>query len=52
MRTKEEGLPLTAITFGMTAAIGALLMLKPDFGQTMVFGLVWITLLVIAGTPT
>lgn len=52
LRTKEEGLPLTAITFGMTATIGALLMLQPDFGQTMVFGLVWMTLLVIAGTPT
>ena len=51
LRSKEEGLPLTAITFGMTAAVAVLLMLQPDFGQTIVFACVWMVLLMIAGTP-
>lgn len=52
LRTKEEGLPLTAITFGLTALVATLLMLQPDFGQTIVFAAVWMVLLMIAGTPT
>lgn len=52
LRTKEEGLPLTAITLGMTAVIATLLMLQPDLGQTIVFATVWMVLLIIAGTQT
>ena len=51
LRSKEEGLPLTAITLGMTGLVAALLMLQPDFGQTMVFCIVWMVLLMISGTP-
>lgn len=36
---------------GMTALVAGLLMLQPDFGQTIVFCLVWIALLMISGTP-
>ena len=51
LRSKEEGLPLTAITCGMTGLVATLLMLQPDFGQTIVFASVWMVLLMIAGTP-
>jgi cell division protein FtsW len=49
LRATDPDLPLLPITGLLTAAIGGLLMLQPDFGQTVVFGLTWITLLMIAG---
>jgi cell division protein FtsW len=52
LRAKDPELPVTLITGGATAVVGGLLMLQPDFGQTIVFALVWAALLVIAGTPT
>jgi cell division protein FtsW len=51
-RARDAELPMTlmlAVTGGITALIGVLLMLQPDFGQTMVFGIVWIILLVVSG---
>ena len=50
LRAQDSDLPIFPITLAMTAAIGGLLMLEPDFGQTMIFGLVWMALLMIAGT--
>lgn len=52
LRARDSELPMTlmlVVTGGLTALIGVLLMLQPDFGQTMVFGLGWIVLLMIAG---
>jgi cell division protein FtsW len=51
LRAKEKDLPATLITMGMTALVAGLLMLQPDFGQTIVFCLVWVALLMISGTP-
>ncbi|MDV3457302.1 putative peptidoglycan glycosyltransferase FtsW [Sphingomonas sp. HF-S4] len=48
-RAKDPELPVLFITGGMTAVIAVLLMLQPDFGQTMVFGIVWLILLTISG---
>ena len=48
-RAKDESLPVIPLTCLATAAIGALLMLQPDFGQTLVFGTVWVILLMLAG---
>lgn len=50
LRAKDAHLPVVPITMAMTGAVGALLMLQPDFGQTIVFGTVWMILLMIAGT--
>jgi len=50
LRAQDSELPVFPITLAMTATIGALLMMEPDFGQTMIFGLVWMALLMIAGT--
>jgi cell division protein FtsW len=51
MKVKDDALPVTVITGAMTAFVGLLLMLQPDFGQTIVFVAVWFALLMIAGTP-
>jgi cell division protein FtsW len=48
-RAKDPELPVLVITGAMTAVVGVLLMLQPDFGQTMIFGLVWVVLLMISG---
>ncbi|MGN6268308.1 MAG: FtsW/RodA/SpoVE family cell cycle protein [Sphingomonas sp.] len=50
LRAQDSELPVFPITLALTATIGALLMMEPDFGQTMIFGLVWMALLMIAGT--
>ncbi|MES2097769.1 MAG: putative peptidoglycan glycosyltransferase FtsW [Pseudomonadota bacterium] len=52
LRTKEAGLPVALLTGLLTAVIATLLMLQPDFGQTVVFSLVWIALLLISGVST
>ena len=48
-RAKDPELPVLFITGGLTAVIAVLLMLQPDFGQTIVFGTVWLILLTISG---
>jgi cell division protein FtsW len=52
LRAKDETLPVIPLTGVLTALVAALLMKQPDFGQTMVFGLVWIVLLTLAGIST
>eukprot|EP01035_Chromulina_nebulosa_P013575 gene13575-18028_t len=55
MKVRDEALPVTVITGAMTALVGLLLMMQPDFGQTIVFVGVWFALLMIAiriGTNT
>ncbi len=51
LRAKDEDLPVVTITAGLTGLIAILLMLQPDFGQTIIFCAIWMALLVIAGTP-
>jgi len=52
LKARDEELPTVLITGAATAAVMFLLMLQPDFGQTVIFGLIWVALLTIAGTPT
>ncbi|MBX3594291.1 putative peptidoglycan glycosyltransferase FtsW [Sphingomonas sp.] len=52
IKSKEPDLPVMPLTGVLTAIVAALLMKQPDFGQTMVFGLVWIVLLTLAGIST
>jgi cell division protein FtsW len=51
LRVKDPELPTVLITGALTAAIAAMLMLQPDFGQTIIYCSVWMALLMIAGTP-
>ncbi|WP_375392043.1 FtsW/RodA/SpoVE family cell cycle protein [uncultured Sphingomonas sp.] len=51
LKGKDEELPVVPITTALTGAVAGMLMLQPDFGQTVIFCLVWLALLMIAGTP-
>ena len=51
LKAKDSELPTVLITGALTSTIAALLMLQPDFGQTVIFCTVWMALLMIAGTP-
>jgi cell division protein FtsW len=51
LRVKEPDFPAILITGAMTAGVAFLLMLQPDFGQTVIFVLVWMALLLISGAP-
>jgi cell division protein FtsW len=48
-RAKDADLPVIPVTGALTAIVAGLLMLQPDFGQTIIFSLVWLILLMIAG---
>ena len=52
LKAREEDLPTTALTAGLTAVIAGLLMLQPDFGQTMMFSIIWLAMVTLAGVPT
>jgi cell division protein FtsW len=49
LRAKNPGLPFTLITMAMTGLIAMLLMMQPDFGQTVIFVSVWVVLLMLSG---
>ena len=51
LREKEPDVPVVPISFALMALVGALLMLQPDFGQTVIFSVIWITLLMVSGVP-
>jgi cell division protein FtsW len=48
-RAKDPELPVLLVTGALTALVGVLLMMQPDFGQTIVFAAVWILLLMVSG---
>jgi cell division protein FtsW len=52
LRSHDTGLPVFTLTGLMTGAIGFFLMLQPDFGQTIIFASVWLTMAMIAGLPS
>ncbi len=52
MRAKDASLPVIPVTGVLTAVIAVLLMKQPDFGQTVIFGAVWVILLMLSGIST
>ena len=50
MKAKDEELPVVPITIVMTGIVAGLVMMQPDFGQTIIFCVVSMALLGIAGT--
>lgn len=48
-RQRDPGLPVFWLVTGFTLAIGALLMLQPNFGATVLFAATWFVLIVIGG---
>jgi cell division protein FtsW len=51
LRVQDRALPVMTITGVLTAAIAILLMMQPDFGQTIIFASVWMALLMLSGLP-
>ncbi len=48
-RARDPNLPVVGITAGLMALVGALLMLQPDFGSTVLFAGVWFTMILLSG---
>jgi cell division protein FtsW len=49
LRSRDQSLPVMPLTFALLAVIAALLMHQPDFGQTVMFGAIWVALLTLGG---
>lgn len=50
-RARDPNLPVVAISTGIMGAIGALLMLQPNLGDTVLFAGVWFALVILSGVP-
>jgi cell division protein FtsW len=51
LKAHDRTLPVAWITGALTVVIGGLLMVQPDFGQTMIFVSVWMAMMLISGMP-
>jgi cell division protein FtsW len=51
LKQKDRTLPVVPISFLITAVIAGCLMKQPDFGQTIIFLLMWMVLLTLSGAP-
>ena len=51
LRAQDKSLPVIPLSGILTAVIAMLLMKQPDFGQTIVFGTMWLALLMLSGVP-
>ena len=51
LKAADKTLPVVPITGLLTGVIGLLLMMQPDFGQTIIFASVWMAMLLISGMP-
>ncbi len=51
LRAHDKDLPVFALSGVLTGTIGALLMMQPDFGQTIIFCSIWLAMVVISGMP-
>ncbi len=49
LRTQDKSLPVIPLSGILTAVIAMFLMKQPDFGQTIVFGTMWLALLMLSG---
>jgi cell division protein FtsW len=49
LKDSDKSLPVYPISAVVTAVVAFLLMKQPDFGSTIIFGAVWITMLALAG---
>ncbi len=51
LKSHDRDLPVFALSGLLTGIIGVLLMLQPDFGQTIIFSTIWMAMVMIAGLP-
>ncbi len=48
-RARDPNIPVVAICFGLMGVLGALLMLQPDFGSTMLFSGTFLVMVLLSG---
>jgi cell division protein FtsW len=49
LRQQDKSLPVVPLTGALLGLIAILLMKQPDFGQTVIFGAMWMALLLLSG---
>ena len=49
LKTQDRSLPVVPLSGLLTGLVAALLMKEPDFGQTIIFALMWMALLMLSG---
>jgi cell division protein FtsW len=49
LKTQDSGLPVVSLSAIVTGLIALLLMQQPNFGETIIFGAAWVTLLMLSG---
>ena len=49
LKEKDKSLPMFTASAGLLGVVAVLLMIQPDFGSTIIFGVVWIAMLALAG---
>ncbi len=51
LRTQDPDLPVFTLSGLVTAVLCALLMMQPDFGQTLILVSIWMAMVMLAGLP-
>ena len=51
LKAHDPELPVFSLSGMLTVIIGGLLMMQPDFGQTIMFAIIWGSMVMIAGLP-
>lgn len=51
LRSRDQSLPVVPMTAALVVLVAVLLMSQPDFGQTVIFGAIWVAMLTISGFP-
>jgi cell division protein FtsW len=49
LKEKDKSLPVFIVSAVLLALVGAMLMIQPDFGSTIIYAMVWIAMLALAG---
>jgi len=51
LKDKDESLPMVPLTAACTGIVAVLLMMQPNFGETLIFVAAWVLLLMLSGAP-
>lgn len=49
LRSQDESLPVIPLSGLLTGAVAVLLMMQPDFGQTIIFASIWFAMVMVTG---
>ena len=49
LKAQDESLPVGYLSFALTGVVAGLLMMQPDFGQTIIFASIWFAMIMVTG---